>query len=817
MAKKRTSKQRNQDNVAKNAGRSSTHARSKMNTVAKDKKQDDTVSNLQPAHNIPGYGDPISAPPKGLGNLGNTCFFNSVMQNLCRTSGLLHVLTEAAKLTEITFKNENISPLTCQLPMMAKLSESLLNFLITMGDTTLVCNGSSKNRARVESPRMLFSQICSVSPRFRTYQQQDSQELLQCLLDGIKSEEIKRRKQAILTKLGLLGKKAAAVDEEMKEKVKTYGRIACRIPTVVDIVFRGEMVSSVLCDECGRITQVHEEFLDIPLPIAETHSLHHSHNISSKKSKNKTVKEEIEKDSSSDSASELQGTSFKANSTSKHAKKKQREQERRNKHKRKGTKTQNVTHPTENISDTAAHKPEQQPASQITSQNDENLPVTDKTTDLALVQNKNEQSIDTKELVNLNRSNSGDLNHVSPYNDNNNPNGECDSDESKSGRIVTESSEILEDNVTDLCQGVEDLSLTKSLLSLDTESIELPKSIDTMAEEIISDIILTVCNDIGDGDTSKVTVVSSPTEAMDCGYSLRNKTHLLGGKPIPLNDIGTTNPLISDKKVDSTASKNPLEDDTQHRKSDRVSSPSSGNDEKSDSENPARVASSLFETPIKRQEIKFTGFCKKLPSSLSPRYEPDKTECSVLTCLHKFTMAEMLTGNNKFGCEECTKRQNKGVEKPKTVYCNASKQMLIETPPLVLTLQLKRFQQSGSNLRKLSKRVVIPPNLDLSPFCSNQARKYASDSGEIWYNLYGIVEHSGSMSRGHYTAYVYVRPETRYFDGHLGNTAVRSEDLPDEKQSLGQWYHISDTSVSKCTLEKALSSNAYLIFYEREQ
>ena len=28
-----------------------------------------------------------------------------------------------------------------------------------------------------------------------------------------------------------------------------------------------------------------------------------------------------------------------------------------------------------------------------------------------------------------------------------------------------------------------------------------------------------------------------------------------------------------------------------------------------------------------------------------------------MSCLHRFTMAEMLTGNNKFGCDTCTKRQ----------------------------------------------------------------------------------------------------------------------------------------------------------------
>lgn len=35
----------------------------------------------------------------------------------------------------------------------------------------------------------------------------------------------------------------------------------------------------------------------------------------------------------------------------------------------------------------------------------------------------------------------------------------------------------------------------------------------------------------------------------------------------------------------------------------------------------------------------------------------------------------------------------------------------------------------------------------------------ADGEPQILYSLYGIVEHSGTMRSGHYTAYVKVRPE----------------------------------------------------------
>lgn len=81
-------------------------------------------------------------------------------------------------------------------------------------------------------------------------------------------------------------------------------------------------------------------------------------------------------------------------------------------------------------------------------------------------------------------------------------------------------------------------------------------------------------------------------------------------------------------------------------------------------------------------------------TTMSARYMCERGECSVQSCLNQFTTPELLTGNNKVGCEECTKRHG-GPEK-KTVYTNAVKQLLIYNPPAVLILHLKRFQVACS-------------------------------------------------------------------------------------------------------------------------
>lgn len=52
--------------------------------------------------------------------------------------------------------------------------------------------------------------------------------------------------------------------------------------------------------------------------------------------------------------------------------------------------------------------------------------------------------------------------------------------------------------------------------------------------------------------------------------------------------------------------------------------------------------------------------------TLGVRYHPTSRECTVMSCIHQFTSAELLTGNNKFGCAKCTQMKFKqGLSKGK--------------------------------------------------------------------------------------------------------------------------------------------------------
>merc|ERR1711878_254672 len=141
------------------------------------------------------------------------------------------------------------------------------------------------------------------------------------------------------------------------------------------------------------------------------------------------------------------------------------------------------------------------------------------------------------------------------------------------------------------------------------------------------------------------------------------------------------------------------------------------------------------------------------------------------------------------------------------VYSPASKQFLVFCPPAILTLHLKRFQQTLSGCKKVNKHVSFP---------LGQAK--------VLYSLYGCVEHSGGLQGGHYTAFVRVRPANTHADStaFFAPSISKASDIPkflDEIESKvkssrhrtetpeeaadramkscdlpKRWYHVSDSS-----------------------
>jgi len=111
----------------------------------------------------------VFVPPgaSGLSNLGNTCFMNSALQCVSNAQALTQYFKQKDYLLEINKEN----PLGMG-GVMAKRYGELLHDL---------WNGSSKSI----TPLKFRFTVGRYAPRFNGFQQQDAQELLAFVLDGL--------------------------------------------------------------------------------------------------------------------------------------------------------------------------------------------------------------------------------------------------------------------------------------------------------------------------------------------------------------------------------------------------------------------------------------------------------------------------------------------------------------------------------------------------------------------------------------------------------------------------------------------------------
>lgn len=135
-------------------------------------------------------------------------------------------------------------------------------------------------------------------------------------------------------------------------------------------------------------------------------------------------------------------------------------------------------------------------------------------------------------------------------------------------------------------------------------------------------------------------------------------------------------------------------------------------------------------------------------------------------CLKDFCKVETLDGSNRYLCPRCKVR------------VAAFKQLKIKTPPLILSLHLKRFTNQG---RKDTRPVRYFEKLDLTP-CTVTQTKHT-------YSLYAVLVHVGHSCRsGHYFSYI--------------------------KAANDVWYEMNDSHVSQTNLQRALNQqSAYILFY----
>lgn len=161
----------------------------------------------------------------------------------------------------------------------------------------------------------------------------------------------------------------------------------------------------------------------------------------------------------------------------------------------------------------------------------------------------------------------------------------------------------------------------------------------------------------------------------------------------------------------------------------------------------------------------------------SMEIEIPKTSATLYDCLDNYCFKELLQGEDSYNCAKC---------KAKT---EATKVLKLWTLPKVLIIQLKRF---NFKLTKNNRHISCPMKLNMTKYVTHPAAHSQGNVGLQLYNLVGVIEHSGTLSGGHYISKCKV-------DGGVG------------------WKLFNDASVNSIQEKEVITTNAYVLVYKMDE
>uniref|UniRef100_A0A8C8RUQ7 Ubiquitin carboxyl-terminal hydrolase n=1 Tax=Pelusios castaneus TaxID=367368 RepID=A0A8C8RUQ7_9SAUR len=187
----------------------------------------------------------------GLSNLGNTCFMNSALQCLSNTPPLTDYFLEDKYEAEINPDNP--------LGMRGEIAEAYAELI------KQIWSGRHSHVA----PRMFKTQVGRFAPQFSGYQQQDSQELLAFLLDGLHEDLNRVKKKPYLELKDANGRPDSVV---AKEAWKNH---RLRNHSIIVDIFHGLFKSTLVCPKCSKVSVTFDPFcyLTLPLPLKKDRSM----------------------------------------------------------------------------------------------------------------------------------------------------------------------------------------------------------------------------------------------------------------------------------------------------------------------------------------------------------------------------------------------------------------------------------------------------------------------------------------------------------------------------------------------------------------
>ncbi|KAE9414813.1 hypothetical protein Angca_004548 [Angiostrongylus cantonensis] len=184
----------------------------------------------------------------GLQNLGNTCFMASALQ----------CLSNVPELTEYFLSNKYVADVNKKNPLgtHGELARAYGDLLQSMW--------SGENCSVV--PRRVKMTIGQFAPRFSGYAQQDSQELLAYVLDGL-HEDLNR----IKVKPYVPDDETLERLEEHEQAERSWQAYKARNDSIIVDLVHGQLKSTLVCPVCAKVSIKFDPFcfLSVPLPPKE--------------------------------------------------------------------------------------------------------------------------------------------------------------------------------------------------------------------------------------------------------------------------------------------------------------------------------------------------------------------------------------------------------------------------------------------------------------------------------------------------------------------------------------------------------------------